>query len=117
MFGESTKTYGLQDVSCYTCSEHTMFFGNGTGNTDASMCLTEPGYGLVNGSTVLCDYGTWSAGGNIEPCQPCPLGFNTSVGGGPTEAIQGAVSPQDCVLAAGWTVDGSNGIKQCQQGW
>jgi hypothetical protein len=115
-YGRLNSTYGLVDVECVKCDEHTITLG--IGSNAVLQCVTEPGYGWYNGQVEECAYGYYSPGNNQNPCVWCGSGFNTTAGGATTvAAITGATASTDCVVAAGWTGDGVSGIKPCTRGW
>ncbi|GBF99837.1 hypothetical protein Rsub_12537 [Raphidocelis subcapitata] len=115
-FGRSAPTYGLVDVECSKCQEHTTT--DGEASTGPEACLTFPGYGFNDGSVGLCGFGTYAPGHSHARCKECGngFGFNTTNGGGDTQPIEGADSPNDCVIASGWTGDGTGGLKPCPRG-
>jgi hypothetical protein len=114
-WGSDQPTYGLQDVECTKCPEHSTT--KSVASTQMLQCLVEPGYGFHEGQVLECDFGTYNPGGNQKPCTSCGDGYNTSSNGTATEAIRGADGPEDCVISAGWTKDGAGGLKPCTQGF
>ena len=44
--------------------------------------MCKPGYGSTTGDCTchLCPIGTYSEGGNMEDCRPCPFGFTSAAG-------------------------------------
>lgn len=115
-YGRGADSYGLIAAPCTLCPEFTTT--NGTGSTDASQCVTLPGYGWTDGGTVACDYGYWSAGGTQDPCTPCGYGYTTTVNGStsPADVTMGATSADQCVIAAGYTPLPNGGLKPCPIG-
>jgi ferredoxin-like protein FixX len=113
-YGRSTDTYGLVDVECTKCLEYTTTAA--VGSTTGAQCLTLSGYGWDNGQITECDYGYYSSGNSQDPCSYCGEGYNTSTGPSGTTPVTGASSNASCVIAAGWTADGSGGVKPCMQG-
>jgi len=69
------------------------------------------------GQVIECEYGTYNPGGNHNPCTSCGEGYNTSDASSLTNASTGADGPEDCIVAAGWAPDGSDGLKPCTQGF
>ena len=72
---------------------------------------------------LLCDYGTYSPGGDKSECISCGEGYNTTANGAaPTpNAVTGATSAGQCAIAAGWTYadpsDPSKGLTPCTRGF
>lgn len=115
-YGDETPTYGLVDTECITCLEH--MTTNTTGSVSSSACFTLPGYGYAGGEVLMCGYGYYSYGFTRDGCAFCGDGHNTTVNGSLSVApTVGADSEIDCVIAAGYTTDGSGGVKPCLRGY
>jgi hypothetical protein len=113
-FGRPAPTAGLVDVECSKCQEHTTT--DTTGSTDPKACLTLAGFGYSDGTVEICGFGSYAPGHSQARCNSCGTGYNTTNGGGDTQPIQGADSPDDCVIAAGWTAAANGGLKPCRRG-
>ncbi|KAI8467373.1 MAG: hypothetical protein J3K34DRAFT_523771 [Monoraphidium minutum] len=115
-YGRANHTYGLVDVECTKCLEHTSTTGEGS--TAAAECLTVAGYGYEDGQVLQCDYGYWSAGGTQNPCTYCGALYNTTADGATDAAAGrlGADSADDCKPDFGFTNDTAAGLKPCIRG-
>jgi len=118
-YGRSNNTFGLVDVECTKCLDHSTT--NTTASTSQAACLTEPGYGWYSGQVLECDYGTWSYGFSQQPCSLCGEGYNTTNTTTPvTYALTGSDEPTDCQIAAGWQLavagDSTKGLAPCTRG-
>ena len=115
------STYGLVDVGCTKCPEHSVT--NGTGATGQDWCLVEAGYGWEDGQVLECDYGTWNEGGNRRPCTSCGEFFNTTNAPWSYAGERGSDSPDDCKIDFGYSrgvcpaVAASQGIVACLRGY
>ncbi|GBF88748.1 hypothetical protein Rsub_01649 [Raphidocelis subcapitata] len=114
-YGRGTDTFGLVDVECTKCMEHTSTVGvNAT--IDVSFCVADAGYGYYDGEVKLCDYAFYSSAGGRDACEYCGMGKNTTDDG--TVGIQGASANTQCHNAAGWEVDDAGtGVQQCLRGY
>jgi hypothetical protein len=115
-YGADGKTYGLVEVACSECEPGTTTAA--AGSSRPNDCVTLPGYGWEPGAVAsLCPFGTYAPGGSQARCTPCRAHYNTTRGGvAGGEAVAGATSASECVLAAGWAADGAGGIKPCPAG-
>jgi hypothetical protein len=114
-YGRPTNTFGLVDVECTKCMEHTSTEG-ATMQTDGAACVADAGYGYYDGEVKQCDYGYYSAAGGRDACAYCGLGYNTTNTG--MEGVLGASAATQCHVAAGWGInhDGSN-LHKCERGY
>jgi hypothetical protein len=120
-YGRNNKTYGLVDVECSKCLEHSTTAS--TASQSQAACLTVPGYGWYSGQVLQCEYGTWSSGNTQNPCTLCGEGYNTTAAGNAvptTAAIEGATNATTCAIAAGWQYavsgDSTKGLAPCIRG-
>jgi hypothetical protein len=113
-YGDTTETFGLYDKECIKCPQNSITLS--IGSQQITDCVTIPGWGYSGDGYYKCDFGYWSAGYSNSDCTKCDDNYNTTTGPAGTVAVQGADSADDCVLAAGWTTNGPNGILQCAQG-
>lgn len=73
---------GATKVPCGTGATTTT-----TGTQTSASCINKPGYGYYADTTArgfttrLCPAGSYSAGGNKQPCTPCPAGLTTASDG------------------------------------
>ena len=120
-YGRAQNTYGIVEVECTKCPEHT--YANTTGHTSIDDCLTVRGYGYEDGAVNQCDFGTYSVGGDVSACTACAPGYNTSFASGQIEAegvggaTMGAYLASQCVVGAGvFYTNGNNangGLSPC----
>lgn len=74
-------------------TDETLDFG---GPHTAKECVCKPGFGAVvgEGACHLCPSGTFSRGGSMEDCVPCPFGYTSAPG---TTSWKGCVpAAQEC---------------------
>jgi hypothetical protein len=120
-YGRSNKTYGLVDVECHKCPDHSNT--TATGSQSIASCLVEPGYGYYDGAVLKCDFGTWNGGSNQNACTSCGDNYNTTTDATSpmlADATDGAISSTLCVVDAGWFFtnfqDNSTGLSPCPRG-
>lgn len=115
-YGDSVPRPAVSSARCLMCSPN-MFTLDVLNNVEAAEgytreqdCKVAPGWGTTNTQdVVMCPVGTYNAGGNRLPCQPCAQGF-TTLG-------SGKVSDADCVLQPGWAMDTAVMLpKPCDRG-
>jgi hypothetical protein len=119
-YGRSNVTYGLVELDCPKCIANTNTNGTDTAEGPTA-CGTDPGYGYYNGEATKCDYSTWNAGHNQEPCTSCGVGYNTTDldgSGNPVgTGVDGATSSSQCVIAQGYEPDTNGTPKPCSKGY
>lgn len=119
-YGRANKTYGLVDVECTKCLEHSTTSSTASQSQDA--CLTIAGYGWYSGQVLQCEFGTYSTGNTQNPCTLCGEGYNTTADSAvpTTTAIEGATNSTTCAIAAGWQYailgDSDAGLAPCTRG-
>ena len=120
-YGRANNTFGLVEVSCDKCLEHTST-RNATASTSGDACVTNAGYGYNDGEVDQCEFGTWAAGGDVSACDECGEHYNTTADGSvpTTTAVAGASAAGQCAIAAGWTyadlADAAKGLAPCVRG-
>jgi hypothetical protein len=117
-YGRPNVTYGLIELECPKCIDNTNTNGTNTA-TGPDACGTDPGYGYYNGEATKCDFGSWNAGHNQQPCTACGVGYNTtalnSVDG---SGVEGASDAAQCQIGQGYEPDSLNlAPKPCDKGY
>lgn len=114
-YGRPNNTYGLVDVECTKCLDHSTTAAPGA--TNQSQCLVEAGYGWADGQVLECEYGYYNPGGNQNLCTYCGDGYNTSVTANATAGEYKATDASQCRVDFGYFNGSSNGIEACLRGY
>jgi len=99
---------------------------HGEAGSTVRECKCKPGFGSPTGEGIcrLCPAASYSPGGTMEDCKPCPFGKTTRPGARSADecepvpqacpvgqiALPGAVSPSQCVCLPGH--GGETGLRQ-----
>jgi hypothetical protein len=105
------------EAACYTtnaCPGGTEFHQQITTPSALSDCVCKSGYGSPTGTGIcrLCGAGTYSAGGTMEDCKPCPFGTTSAEGSAAKEQCQVPVQ-QACPIGQ-WAPEGAVSAEECR---
>jgi hypothetical protein len=114
-YGRPNNTYGLVDVECTKCLDHSST--SAPGATNQSQCLVEAGYGWADGQVLECEYGYYNPGGNQNLCTYCGDGYNTSASANATAGEYKATDASQCRVDFGYFNGSSLGIEACLRGY
>lgn len=112
-YGRPNNTYGLVNVECTKCMDHSTTSAAGANSQD--QCLVEAGYGWNDGQVLECEYGYYNPGGNQNLCTYCGDGFNTSATANATAGEMRSIAASTCQVDFGFYTSAS-GIEACLRG-